>query len=226
MSGFSPAFDRLGAAYAAIAAQQQEALSDFLPDVNWSADLTTGAYTQGDVTLRVRLLGSFAEESRSWLWGWANPQFGADHPAVVNPGPIGERLAVPELTTPELDLSRYEGAARSGGDLVAMTTTGLLRAPGAIPGRYEGGVAYFVIDDPAAPVPGWDPLTAPRMITNGLSLFPADHRLTVARYFSHHRLPYRETETCIAATLPGGGSCTAEFDGDRFTSLSTKLSAA
>src|SRR4051794_24299781 len=139
MSGFSPAFDRLGAAYAAIAAQQQEALADFLPDANWSADLTTGAYTQGEVNLRVRLLGSFAEENRSWLWGWANPQFGADHPAVANPRALGERLAVPELTSPELDLSWYEGAARSGGDLVAMATTGLLGAPGAIPGRYEGG---------------------------------------------------------------------------------------
>ena len=42
MSGFSPAFDRLGAAYAAISAQQQEALVDFLPAADWSADLATG----------------------------------------------------------------------------------------------------------------------------------------------------------------------------------------
>lgn len=224
MSGFSPAFDRLGAAYAAVSAQQQEALVDFLPAADWSADLATGTYTQGDVTLKVALLGSFAEESRSWLWGWANPQFGPDHPAVVNARELGARLAVPELTAPELDLTWYDGPARSGGDIVAMATTGLIGSPGAIPGSYDGGVAYFAIQDPSAPVPGWDSVSAPRMITSGLTLFPADHRLTVARFFSHHHLPYRETETSIVATLPEGGECTAEFDDDdRFVSLSMGL---
>jgi hypothetical protein len=223
MSGFSPAFDRLGAAYAAISAQQQEALVDFLPAADWSADLATGTYTQGDVRLKVALLGSFAEESRSWLWGWANPQFGPEHPAVVNATAVGARLAIPELTAPELDLAWYDGPARSGGDIVAMATTGLIGSPGAIPGAYDGGVAYFAIQDASAPRPGWDPLTAPRMITSGLTLFPADHRLTVARFFSHHRLPYHETEASIVATLPEGGVCAAEFDDDdRFISLSVE----
>src|SRR3569623_767144 len=103
MSGFSPAFDRLGAAYAAITAQQQESLVDFLPAADRSADLATGTYTQGEVTLRVALLGSCAEESRSWLWGWANPQFGPGHPAVVDPSALGAGLAIPELTASELD---------------------------------------------------------------------------------------------------------------------------
>jgi hypothetical protein len=224
MSGFSPAFERLGAAYAAIAAQQQEALVDFLPAADWSADLTTGTYTQGEVTLRVALLGSFAEEGRSWLWGWANPQFGPDHPAVVNPSAIGARLGVAELTEPELDLAWYEGPARNGGDMVAMATTGLIGSSGTIPGRYDGGVAYFAIQDPAAPIAGWDPITAARMITSGISLFPADHRLTVTRFFSHHRLPYEEAELTITATLPEGGTCVAEFDDDdRFMSLSMEL---
>lgn len=227
MSGFSPAFDRLGAAYAAISAQRQEALADLLPAAEWSADLTTGTYTQGTVTVKVALLGSFAEESCSWLWGWANPQFGPEHPAVVDPSAIGARLAIPELTTPELDLTWYDGPAHNGGDIIAMATTGLVDSPGVIPGGYEGGVAYFAIQDPAASVPGWDSLSAPRMITSGITLFPADHRLTVARFFSHHRLAYRETETSIVATLPEGGTCTAEFDDDdRFISMSMEVSAA
>ncbi|WP_285566467.1 DUF6882 domain-containing protein [Actinoallomurus iriomotensis] len=226
MSGFSPAFDRLGAAYAAISAQQQEALVDFLPAADWSADLATGTYTQGEVTLKVALLGSYAEENRSWLWGWANPQFGPDHPAVVNPTAIGARLAIAELTARELDLSWYDGPARSGGDIVAMAATGLIGSPGTIPGSYEGGVAYFAIQDASAPVPGWDSLTAPRMITSGLTLFPADHRLTVSRFFSHHRLAFREDETSIVAALPEGGTCVAEFDEeDRFVSLSMELVA-
>jgi hypothetical protein len=221
MSGFSPAFERLGAAYAAVAAQQQEVLTDFLPATDWTTDLTAGTYTRGDVTLHVALIGSFAEKDRGWLWGWANPQFGPEHPAVLNPRPMGSRLGVPEMTSPELDLAWYEGPAGNGGDLVAMVTACLLGLNGTIPGRYDGGVAYFAVRDPAVPTAGWDPVTAPRLITGGVSLFPTDPRLTVMRFFSHHRLPYRQSETSITANLPDGGTCVAEFDErDRLTDLS------
>ncbi|NDU77137.1 hypothetical protein GWI34_31620, partial [Actinomadura sp. DSM 109109] len=80
MSGFSPAFQRLGAALAAVVLQQQETLAEFLPREDWSADLTARTYTSGGVTVRVSLLGSYAARERTWLWGWANPQFGDAHP--------------------------------------------------------------------------------------------------------------------------------------------------
>ncbi len=227
MSGFSPAFERLGAACAAITAQQQEALADFLPDAGWNADLTTGTFTQGEVTLRIALLGSYAEEQRSWLWGWANPQFGDGNPAVADARAIGARLGAPELTTPEPDLSLYDGPARNGGDLLAMATTGLLGLPAVIPGRYDGGVAYFAVDDPALPHPPWSSFAAPRMVTSGITLFPADHRLTVMRFFSHHRLPYAEAERSVTARLPEGGTCTAEFDeAGRLAGMRMELAAA
>ncbi|MEV5753320.1 DUF6882 domain-containing protein [Actinoallomurus sp. NPDC052308] len=226
MSGFSPAFERLGAAYAAVAAQQQEVLAGVLPaNGDWTTDLASGTYTKGDVTLHVALVGSFAEKDRSWLWGWANPQFGPEHPAVLNPRPMGSRLGVPEMTTRELDLAWYDGPAQNGGELVAAVTNGLLGLSGTISGRYDGGVAYFAVRDPAVPGTVWDSIAAPRLITDGLSLFPADHRLTVLRFFSHHRLPYRQTETSITAKLPDGGSCVARFDDqDRLTDLSMTVS--
>src|SRR4051812_16580598 len=222
MSGFSPAFERLGAAYAAVAAQKQEVLAEFLPAAaDWNTDLATGTYTKGDVTLHVALIGSFAENDRSWLWGWANPQFDPAHPGVLNPQAMGSRLGIPEMTSRELDLSWYEGPARNGGELLAMVATGMLGLTGTIPGPYDGGVAYFAVRDPAVPAAAWDSVTAHRLITIGLSLFPADHRLTVMRFFSHHRLPYRQTETSITATLPDGGACVVDFDDqDRLANLS------
>lgn len=227
MSGFSPAFGRVGAANAAIAAQQQEILAEFLPAADWTADLAAGSYTQGDVTLRVLLLGSFAEQSRTWLWGWANPQFGAEHPAVAHPRELGELLAIPELTAPELDLGWYEGPARGAGDMIAMATTGLLGLSGTLPGSYDGGVAYFAVQDPAVPAARWDSASAAGLITNGIRLFPHDPRLTVMRFFSHHRLPYTQDELSVTARLPGGGSAVARFDpAGRLASLSMEPAVA
>ncbi|WP_372510324.1 DUF6882 domain-containing protein [Actinomadura madurae] len=135
MSGFSPAFERLGAALAAVVLQQQETLAEFLPREDWSADLTARTYTSGGVTVRVSLLGSYAARERTWLWGWANPQFGDAHPAVTPTlviRTIGERLGITEFTTPEVDLSWYEGPAGHGGELIAMAAGGVLGGGGYI----------------------------------------------------------------------------------------------
>ncbi|RFU36888.1 hypothetical protein DZF91_35755 [Actinomadura logoneensis] len=215
MSGFSPAFERLGAALSAVVLQQQETLAEFLPREDWSADLTARTYTSGGVTVRVGLLGSYATRERTWLWGWANPQFGEDHPAVRPTLPIralGERLGIPEFTTPEVDLSWYEGPAGHGGELVAMAAGGVLGGGGYIGAGYDGGSAYLHVDDPQAPPARWDPVPVPRLLTNATSLFPRDPRLTLARLLSRHRVPYRERDGVTEVALPGGGAARAVFD--------------
>lgn len=221
MSGFSPAFERLGAALAAVVLQQQETLAEFLPREDWSADLTARTYASGGVTVRVSLLGSYAARERTWLWGWANPQFGDGHPAVrptlVIPA-LGERLGIPEFTTPEVDLSWYEGPAGHGGELIAMAAGGVLGGGGYIGAGYDGGSAYLHVDDPQAPPAAWDPVPLPRLLMNAVSLFPRDPRLTLARLLSHHRVPYRETDGLTELRLRDGGRARAHFDGmGRFT---------
>lgn len=226
---FTAAFDRLGAALGAVVLRQQEALSEVLPREDWNADLTARTYTSGGVTVRVSLLGSYAEQERTWLWGWANTQFGPDHPAVVPTlaiREVGERLGIPELTMPEIDLSRYDGPAGHGGELIAVGATGLLGGGGYIGAGYPGGSAYLHVDDPRVPQAGWDPIAVPRLIVNAISLFPSDHRLTVARFLSHHQVPYRETPAAIEAWPPGSGPARATFDETgRFTGWETDLSA-
>jgi hypothetical protein len=215
MSGFSPAFQRLGAALAAVVLQQQETLAEFLPREDWSADLTARTYTSGGVTVRVSLLGSYAARERTWLWGWANPQFGDDHPSVeptlVIRG-LGERLGIPEFTTPEIDLSWYTGPAGHGGELIAMAAGGVLGGGGYIGAGYDGGSAYLHVDDPQAPPAAWDPVPVPRLLTNAVSLFPHHPQLTLARLLSHHRVPFREAAGLTEARLPGGGVARARFD--------------
>jgi uncharacterized protein DUF6882 len=225
---FSPAFERLGAALAAVVLQQQETLAEFLPREDWNADLTARSYTSGGVRVRVSLLGSYAVREQTWLWGWANPQFGDDHPAVEPTLVVreaGQRLGIPEFTTPEVDLSWYEGPAGHGGELIAVAAAGVLGGGGYIGAGYDGGSAYLHVDDPQVPAAGWDPIPVPRLLGNAISLFPRDHRLTLARLLSHHRIPYTENPAAIEARPPGGSSALAAFDGNgRFTGWETALS--
>ena len=221
MSGFSSAFERLGAALSAIVLQQQETLADYLPREDWSADLTARSYSSGGVTVRVSLLGSYASAERTWLWGWANAQFGPAHPAVAPTLAVremGERLGIPEFVTPEVDLSWYQGPAAHGGELIAVAASGLLGASGGSGGYigagYEGGSAYLQVDDPKVPLATWDPIPVPRMIMNAMALFPSDPQLTLTRFLSHHKVPYRQTGAMTEARLPGGGTARAMFDAE------------
>lgn len=215
-ASFSPAFSRIGAALGAVVLQQQETLAEFLPREDWNADLTARTYTSGGVTVRVSLLGSYAEQEGTWLWGWANPQFGEAHPAVAPTLAIrelGTLLGAPELTTPEVDLSWYDGPAAHGGELIAVVAAGLLGGAGYIGAGYDGGSAYLHVDDPQVPRAAWDPVPVPRLIGNAVTLFPGNPHLTVARLLSHHRLPYRQSTRAIETGSPGGGSAAARFDG-------------
>ncbi|WP_106398529.1 DUF6882 domain-containing protein [Actinocorallia populi] len=215
MSGFSSAFERLGAALSAIALQRQETLAGYLPRADWSADLGARTYTSGGVTVRVGLLGSYAADERTWLWGWANRQFGPDHPAVVPTlavRELGERLAIPEFTTPELDLSWYRGPAAHGGEPIALVASGALAGSGYIGAGYDGGSAYLQVDDPQVPEAAFDPIPVPALLMSAVALFPRDPRLTLTRLLSHHRVPFRQTGAVTEARLPGGGTARAIFD--------------
>lgn len=230
MAGFSPAFERLGAALAAVVLQQQETLAEFLPREDWSADLTARTYTSGGATVRISLLGSYAVHERTWLWGWANPPFGAAHPAVVPTlliRTLGERLGVTEFTTPEVDLSWYEGPAGHGGELMAMAAGGVLGGAGYIGVGYDGGSAYLHVDDPQVPAAPWDPVPLPRLLANAAGLFPREPRLTLAGFLSHHRIAYRQTDMRTEVVLPGGGTAHAAFDGlGRFVDWKAELTPA
>jgi hypothetical protein len=228
-TGFSKAFGRLGAALSAVVLQQQETLAEFLPREDWNADLAARTYTSGGVTVRVALLGSYAVQERTWLWGWANPQFGPDHPAVapvLSVREMGDRLGVPELTTPEVDLTGYDGPAAHGGELIAVVAAGLLGGGGYIGAGYEGGSAYLHVDDPQVPRAIWDTVSVPRLIISAAALFPGDATLTLARLLSHHRVAYRQGPGTTDVRLPGGGSARAVFDDlGRFANWENNLTA-
>ncbi|GAA3233866.1 DUF6882 domain-containing protein [Actinocorallia longicatena] len=230
MSGFSSAFERLGAALSALVLQQQETLAEYLPRADWSADLTARTYSSGGVSVQVALLGSYASRERTWLWGWANDQFGPDHPAVQSTLAIkqlGERLGIPEFTQPEVDLSWYTGPAAHGGELLAVAASGVLGQHGYIGAGYDGGCAYLLVDDSRVPRAAWDPIPVPRLIMNAVALFPGDPQLTLTRYLSHHRIPFRQQGRMTEARLPGGGTARAMFDrAGRFANWEAGISIA
>src|SRR5205085_268610 len=71
------------------AIQQQDLFNEVVGPDSLQADLNERTLRSARGVLSgITLLGSFSELDRTWLWGWANPGFGPDAPAVVPTGAI------------------------------------------------------------------------------------------------------------------------------------------
>ncbi|MFF9580862.1 DUF6882 domain-containing protein [Streptomyces achromogenes] len=213
-SGFSDAFLREAERHAAWGAVQLETLTAFLPEGPWTADLEACRYRQGNLELRVGVLGTYDTSEQSWMWGWANP--GLRGTEVVSPAATVERYgrahAITELTEPALDLSRFPDPRRAA-ETLAFTGMGVAGAPGYI-GAPAGPATqvYFLPDDARVPRAGLDEVALPRTLLTGARLIGYSARHVVGGYFDHHGIPYRTEGDRIIAELPGGGTAEVTFD--------------
>ncbi|WP_031478810.1 DUF6882 domain-containing protein [Streptomyces bicolor] len=213
-SEFSDAFLLEAERHAAWGAAQLQALTAFLPEGPWTADLSSCLYRQGELELRVAVLGTYDMDERSWMWGWANPGLrGTD---VVAPTGAVERYGrthgIAELTEETLDLSGFEDPRRAA-ETLAFTGMGMVGAPGyiGVPAG-PGTQVYFLPDDPRIPRAGLDTVSLPRTLLTGAGLIGHSARQVVHGYFDHHEVPHRIEGDRIVADLPGGDTVAVGFD--------------
>ncbi|MGV4980858.1 DUF6882 domain-containing protein [Streptomyces sp. NRAIS4] len=213
-SEFSDAFLLEAERHAAWGAAQLETLTAFLPEGPWTAELSSCLYQQGELALRVAVLGTYDMAEQSWMWGWANP--GLRGTEVVAATGVIERYGraggIAELTGEVLDLSGFADPRRAA-EMLAFTGMGVAGAPGYI-GVPAGGATrvYFLPDDPQVPRAGVDPVTLPRTLLTGAGLIGRSARHVVTGYFDHHGLPRRDEAGRIVADLPGGSAVEVDFD--------------
>ncbi|MCX4451367.1 DUF6882 domain-containing protein [Streptomyces sp. NBC_01789] len=195
-------------------AAQLEALMHFLPEAPWSADLSTCSYQQGEVQLRVGVLGTFDMEQGSWLWGWANPGLGGSEVVSLSAAVAryGQAHQIPEFIAEEIDLSGFDDPRRAA-EMLAFAGMGVANAPGYIgQSAGPGTQVYFLPDDAKVPIAPLDPVTLPRLLMAGVSLIGRSPKQAVMGYFEHHEVPQRVEGNRLFADLPTGNAAVVSFD--------------
>lgn len=214
VSRFSDAFLLEAERHAAWGAAQLEALTAFLPDGPWTADLPSCLYRQGELELRVAVLGTYDMEEQSWMWGWANPGLQGTEAVALTTAVerYGRAHGIVELTQDVLPLSGFDDPRRAA-ETLAFTGMGVAGAPGYI-GVPAGPATqvYFLPDDARVPRAGLDPVTLPRTLLTGAGLIGHSARHVVGGYFDHHGVPRRAEDDRIVAELPGGHVVEVAFD--------------
>ncbi|WP_329387758.1 hypothetical protein OG625_31545 [Streptomyces sp. NBC_01351] len=200
--------------HAAWGAAQLETLTSFLPEGPWTADLEACLYRQGDLTLRVSVLGTYDTDEQSWMWGWANPGLrGTEAVALASAVErYGRARGIAEFTAETLDLSGFPDP-RFAAETLAFAGMGVAETPGYIGVEAGPGTrVYFLPDDPQVPRAPLDPITLPRTLITGASLLGHAPRHVVTGYFDHHGVPVHEAGDRITAELPEGVPVRIAFD--------------
>lgn len=214
---FSGPFQKFGATVAAAAIQQQDLFNATLGPADRWADLDARTLTGADGVLTgVSLLGSFSHLTRTWLWGWANPSFPQDHPAIA-PGlrirEFGTQYGILEFTTGEPELAGF-AAPQQAAITLAIAAGVVLGGQGTWSTAINDGkgAVYLHLDDSLLPTASFDPIATPRLLMAAVSAFPADHRRVVRGYLKHFKIPYAESSDAVSGKAADGSTVTASFD--------------
>jgi hypothetical protein len=207
---------------AAVALEQQWALSKLIGDHDWWLDLDGGTITFGEQTFSVQVLGSESDSSETWLWAWANTQL--DIPthlltAVRSMYEYGIREGVPEFTTGQLDLKQVTGHQ------LALVASRLCHADCYYRGPYDGGAVFVLIEAPLLRTStGSTPLHMVNVFQQLISLFPFNHRRTFLAYCQQKGYQCMLQNETIIAQHHNGAELRAHFDiADRLLTLTTTV---
>ena len=126
--------------FALLAVEGQQALHDEAGETQWEADLDQCRLWLGERPYDVAMIGTSSEISNTWMWSWANPGYGASHPAVsaILPGCAkGREAGIPEFAVESFSLDGVTDYGMRPGSAVAFLAARLSGAPAmyAAPGE-------------------------------------------------------------------------------------------
>lgn len=136
-------YDTLLEKYAGIAFEKQYNLSEVIGDRDWQIDMATGLITFGDdYALPMQILGSYAFDSGTWLWAWANEA--SDIPENLLTGAnklkkLGENYNIEFLTKPQYKIEATDVHA------LGLIASGEFGSSAYYAGNYGSGILLVTL---------------------------------------------------------------------------------
>ena len=204
--------------YAGMAWDRQIDFAEHVGDRPWSADTQQGVIAFGDdLRFRMQVLGSYAFESGSWQWIWANTQ------AEVAPGftevarqllGFGNAQKLALFTQPR-SIIREEDL-----HVIGLIAAGADESAGYYLGNYGDGIMLALVDPGhGLPVPAdTKPERVMTVVPQLLSQFELNHRTLLRHYMQAKGFTVKDAGSQIGgergaqqvnATLDGEGRITA-----------------
>lgn len=197
--------------YGAASLDKQESLASLIGNADWQFSMDTGRLTFGGRhVFPAQVLGTEAEASQTWLWGWANAASGIPAPLLQASHQMqayGEQNGVAEFASPEFLINGVNG------HLLSMIAVGLCGADAYYRGPYEGGAVFLLMTAPQLKAQSDN--SVPRVIriyTAFISQFLCDHREALMAYARYKGYSCESNGSEVVCASPRGEPLRATFD--------------
>lgn len=136
-------YDTLLEKHAGIAFEKQYNLSDVIGDRDWQIDMSTGLISfGGDYAFPMQILGSYAFDSGTWLWAWANEASGIPENLLGEANQLkrlGEDYNIEFLTKPQYKIEPTDVHA------LGLIASGEFGSSAYYAGNYGSGILLVTL---------------------------------------------------------------------------------
>jgi hypothetical protein len=184
---------------------------------DWGYDVPSGVLTFGEaLRFDAPLLGSFAENSASWLWAWANRHIelpAANRGLADAVTAIGDSVFSAQQSIPCEDCLPAE-LIDIAAHVFGIVVAGELDFDAYYLMPYEGGCGVVVVKDERLRFSEPHPvLRISSIFTQAISTYPIlDHPAAFVSYVRSYGLEAKLAIPCVLVTQNGAEVMTAEFD--------------
>lgn len=204
--------------YAALAHDKQNDVYEVIGDNSWNVDMTAGTISFGPgLVFPMQVLGSFAHDSQTWLWAWANEQSNLPEPLLSQANQLrayGEQHSIDLLAVSEFDANPNDLHT------IGSIASGMFGASGYYLANYGQGTLVVTFQSTQVDqVAKNDFARIATVFPQVISAFEVRHRPAFIHYLTAKGYAVAETADTVTATVDSG-TLTATFDDlDRLTNL-------
>lgn len=203
-------YDTLLEKYAGIAFEKQYSLSEIIGNNDWQIDMESGLISFGEgLNFPIQILGSYAFDSGTWLWGWANEA--SDIPSHLlqeanELKQLGENFNIEFLSMPEYKMEPTDVHS------LGLIASGKFASSAYYAGNYGSGILLATLKGQLIEEVKYNEnARILSVFTELISVFTVNHKRTFENYLLSKGYILQETGHSLAAEK-GGNIITAEFD--------------
>lgn len=203
-------YDTLLEEHAGTSFEKQYNLSEVIGSSDWQIDMETGLISFGDnLSFPMQILGSYAFDSGTWLWAWANEASNIPCELLTEANTLkqlGEEYNIEFLTMPEYKMETVDVHS------LGIIASGKFGSSAYYAGNYGSGILLVTVK--SSQVDNIEFNEQARILTvipELVSIFAVNHKRTIENYLLAKGYVITEKENSISASKENN-TIIAEFD--------------
>lgn len=215
-------YDTLLEKYAGIAFEKQYNLAEVVGDMNWMVDMNKKTLSFGeDLHFPMQILGSYAFDSGTWLWAWANEASNIPADLLEEANALkqfGEEHNIEFLTMAEYKIEPTDVHA------LGLIASGKFGSSAYYAGNYGNGILLATIkDDTIENIKYNEHARILSVIPELTSIFAVNHKRTVENYLLAKEYSINKEDNKLSARKEENTLVTEFNEHDRLLNINGEI---